>query len=123
MFAAFLAHLKAVDPDHTIIMLQVDNEVGLLGDSPDRSKLAQAAWDAQVSAQLMGYLERHRALRCEVVGVWGRQQFRRSGTWEQVFGNDARAEEIFVAWAYGTYVDSVAQAANKTLPLPMYVNA
>ena len=123
-FAAFLAHLKAADPDHTVIMLQVDNEVGLLGDSRDRSKVAQAAWDAQVPAQLMAYLERHRAsLRPELLAVWGRQQFRRTGTWEQVFGKDAQAEEIFMAWAYGTYVDSVAQAANKTLPLPMYVNA
>jgi hypothetical protein len=123
-FAAFLAHLKAADPDHTVIMLQVDNEVGLLGDSRDRSKVAQAAWDAQVPAQLMAYLERHRAsLRPELLDVWGRQKFRRTGTWEQVFGRDALAEEIFMAWAYGTYVESVAQAANKTLPLPMYVNA
>lgn len=123
-FAAFLAHLKAVDPDHTVIMLQVDNEVGLLGDSRDRSKLAQAAWNAPVPAQLMTYLERHRAtLRPELLAVWGRQQFRRSGTWEQVFGKDAQAEEVFMAWGYGTYVESVAHAANKELPLPMYANA
>lgn len=123
-FAAFAAHLKTVDPDHTVIMLQVDNEVGLLGDSRDRSKLAQAAWDAQVPARLMAYLERHRAtLRPELRAVWERQKYRKSGTWEQVFGKDAQAEEIFMAWAYATYIDSVAQAAKKDLPLPMYVNA
>ncbi len=123
-FGAMLSHLKAVDPDHTVIMVQVDNEVGLLGDSRDRSRLAQAAWDAQVPPRLMDYLVRHRAtLRPELLAVWGRQQFRRSGTWEQVFGKDAQAEEIFMAWAYGTYVQGVAQAADKELPLPMFVNA
>ena len=123
-FGAMLAHLKAVDPDHTVIMLQVDNEVGLLGDSRDRSWLAQAAWGAQVPPPLMDYLVRHRAtLRPELLAVWGRQQFRRSGTWEQVFGKDAQAEEIFMAWAYGSYVQGVAQAADKELPLPMFVNA
>lgn len=123
-FAAFLAHLKAVDPQHTVIMVQVDNVVGMLGDSRDRSKLAQAAWDRQVPAALMNYLERHRStLRPELVAIWGRQQFRRSGTWEQVFGKDASDEEIFMAWAYVSYVESVAQAGKKELALPMYANA
>nr|WP_229262476.1 DUF5597 domain-containing protein [Duganella radicis] len=123
-FAAFLAHLKAVDPQHTVILIQVDNEVGMLGDSRDRSKLAQEAWDAQVPRALMNYLERHRStLRPELLAIWNRQQFRRSGTWEQVFGKDAQAEEVFMAWAYASYVESVAQAGKKELALPMYANA
>ncbi|NVM77498.1 hypothetical protein FHW83_003316 [Duganella sp. SG902] len=123
-FTAFLAHLKAIDPQHTVILIQVDNEVGMLGDSRDRSKLAQAAWDAQVPASLMNHLERHRGtLRPELLAIWGRQQFRRGGTWEQVFGKDVQAEEIFMAWAYATYLERVAQAGKKELALPMYVNA
>lgn len=123
-FSALAAHLKVADPDHTVVMLQVDNEVGLLGDSKDRSPIAQAAWNAQVPAQLMTYLARHRAaLRPELLAVWGRQQFREKGTWEQVFGKDWQAEEIFMAWGYGAHIEALAQGARKELPLPMYVNA
>ncbi len=38
-------------------MMQVDNEMGLLGDSRDRSKLADAAWAKPVPAQLINYFK------------------------------------------------------------------
>jgi len=37
-YAAMMRHIKAVDGlDHTVIMIQVENEVGMAGDSRDRS--------------------------------------------------------------------------------------
>jgi beta-galactosidase GanA len=62
-FAALMRHIKQVDRNQTIIMIQVENEVGLLGDSRDRSPLANAAWDQQVPTDLMNYLREHRASR------------------------------------------------------------
>ncbi len=48
-FGALLRHLREVDgADHTVIMVQVENEVGLLGDSRDRSGDAEAAFAAPV---------------------------------------------------------------------------
>ncbi|WP_211223739.1 GH35 family beta-galactosidase [Massilia niastensis] len=123
-FSALLRHLKKTDPEHTVIMLQVDNEIGLLGDSRDRSALAQQHWDAQVPAELMAHLTRHRAtLRPELAALWGRQQYRQQGSWAEVFGTDWQAEEVFMAWAYGRFINAVARDAAQILPLPLYVNA
>ena len=36
-FVRFIEHLAEADPDHTVVMVQVENEVGLLRDSRDRS--------------------------------------------------------------------------------------
>ena len=44
-FAKLMAHLKDIDEEHsTVVMVQVENEVGLLGDSRDRSRLAEEIW-------------------------------------------------------------------------------
>lgn len=42
-------------------------------------------------------------------------------TWHEVFGE--AADEVFMAWRYARYIDSVAEAGKKTYALPMYVNA
>src|SRR3954466_4058617 len=47
-FVQFLNHLATVDPDHVVVMVQVENEVGLLRDSRDRSPAADAVWRAPV---------------------------------------------------------------------------
>src|SRR5688572_4718723 len=40
-FAAFMRHLREVDgSDHTVIMVQVENEIGMIPDSRDRSAIA-----------------------------------------------------------------------------------
>jgi len=123
-FAALMRHIKTVDRQQTVIMMQVENEVGLRGDSRDRSSLADQAWAQQVPVTLMRYLREHRSvLRPSLVGTWERHGFRESGTWAEVFGTDRDAEEIFMAWSFGRYVDRVAQAGAAEYPLPMYANA
>jgi hypothetical protein len=105
-------------------MVQVENEVGLLGDSRDRSALANAASGQPVPPALMAYLRGHRAqLRPHLLETWGRQGFRQTGTWAEVFGTDKAAEEIFMAWGFGRYVDRVAKAGAAEYALPMYANA
>lgn len=123
-FAALMRHIKQVDRDRTVIMVQVENEVGLLGDSRDRSALAEAAWVQPVPAELMGYLQQNReALRPQLRDTWGRQGFRQSGTWAEVFGIDKAANEVFMAWGFARYVERVAKAGLAEYRLPMYANA
>lgn len=123
-FAALMRHIKQVDRDQTVIMVQVENEVGMVGDSRDRSPLARAAWDKPVPAALTNYLATHRSdLRPGLLEAWQRQGFRRTGTWADVFGTDSVADEIFMAWGFGRYVETVAKAGAAEYSLPMYANA
>lgn len=123
-FAALMAHIKKVDRDQTVIMVQVENEVGLRSDSRDRSALGTQAWAQPVPQGLITYFKTHRAeLRPNLLESWGRQGFKESGTWAEVFGTDASADEIFMAWAFGRYVDRIAKAGAAEYALPMYANA
>lgn len=124
-FAALMRHIRAIDGDvHTVIMVQVENEVGVLGDSRDRSPLAEQAFAGPVPAELMGQLQRHRhELVAELSGRWEASGFAAEGTWEQVFGAGDATDEIFMAWHYACYVDEVARAGKAEYDLPMFVNA
>ena len=121
-FAALMRHLREVDAAHTVILVQVENEIGVIPDARDHSAEADRQWDAPVPAELMAYLARQRdALAPELRTVMAGQQ--KTGTWEQVFGKSAAAEEIFMAWHFARYTEAVAAAGKKELPLPMYANA
>ena len=123
-FRALMRHIRAVDPQHTVIMMQVENETGKTGDSRDRSPLAEAAWNKPVPSELMNYLSENKArLLPELTRVWGASGFKTSGTWPEVFGTDAWADEVFMAWYVGRYVGKVAEAGKAELPIPMYANA
>jgi len=123
-FAMLMRHIRAVDPQHTVIMMQVENETGKTGDSRDRSPLAEAAWNRPVPSELMNTLSQNQAkLLPELTKVWGANGFKTSGTWPEVFGTDAYADEIFMAWHVGKYVGKVVEAGKAELPIPMYANA
>ena len=102
-FVALMKHLKAVDPQHTVIMVQVENEVGSRGSVRDYSAAATRLFDGPVPTSLV------RALRL------------RPGTWTQLFGSDAG--DLFHAWNIARFVEKVAAAGKAVYPLPMYVNA
>jgi hypothetical protein len=123
-FAALMAHLAKVDPQHTVIAVQVENETGLLGDSRDRSPDAERAWNSQVPAALMSYLTRKRGkLERRMDELWKRNGYKQAGTWPEVFGTDWQADELFMAWGVSHFVNTVAAAGKKQLALPMYANA
>ena len=105
-FAALMRHLKEADPQHTVLMMQVENESGSLGLVRDFSPMAQAIFDAPVPADLLKALNKKPAAG--------------SQSWAQVFGDDA--DETFAAWSVSRYINAVAAAGKKELPLPMYVN-
>lgn len=123
-FRALMRHIREVDPQHTVIMMQVENEAGSLGDSRDRSPLAEAAWAQPVPAALMSYFTKNKAtLLPEIQDVWKRNGYRTSGTWAEVFGTDEWADEVFMAYHVGRYIGEVAKAGKAELSIPMYANA
>jgi hypothetical protein len=120
-FAALMRHVKQVDGSrHTVIMIQVENEINGL----DHSPLAAKALEGQAPRQLMDYLQSHKdTLTPEVRQVWESAGSKTSGTWEQVFGKSGGADEIFIAWHYASYTGKVAEAGKAEYPIPMYVNS
>jgi len=124
-FAAFMHHLKRIDEkDQTVLMVQVQNEVGLLGDSRDRSPEATAAFSQSVPDELMSYLDSNRdQLKPHLQKVMEGAGNQRSGSWNEVFGNGVEADEIFMAWHYARYIDRMAAAGRAEYNLPLIVNA
>lgn len=122
-FAEFMKHLAEVDgDDRTVIMVQVENETGLLGDSRDRSTAAKKAFRAQVPPELIAYLSAHKkTLIPEMLEIWAGSGFAESGTWQEVFGSDA--DEVFMAWHLGSYIGAVGTAGKAEYQLPLFVNA
>jgi hypothetical protein len=123
-FARLMGHLKQTDgKEHTVLMVQVENEVGVLGDSRDRSELADKAFSAPVPEQFFHYLEAHKdSLRPHIYQLWKAGGFKRSGNWKDVFGADTATDEIFMAWCYAHFINEVVRAGKAVYPLPMYVN-
>ena len=124
-FATLMRHLRQFDGEkHTVIMVQVENEIGMIPEARDHSPAATEMFAKPVPAELMDYLEQHRdSLIPEFSTVWEQTGFKPSGTWEQVFGQGIGTEEIFMAWYFAHYTDRVAAAGKAEYPLPMYVNA
>jgi hypothetical protein len=123
-FAALMRHTREIDTTHRVIMAQLENEVGILGDARDRSPAANEAFAGQVPKELMDYLVKHRQdLLPEFRQVWEAAGAKSSGAWEQVFGSGPKAEEIFMGWHYARYINAVAEAGKKEYPIPMFVNA
>ncbi len=123
-FAALMLHIKAVDTtDHTVLMMQVENEVGVLGDSRDRSAEADHAFNSPVPAELTSYLKAHHdILYPSLRELWDENGDKTSGTWPEVFGNTNRADEIFMAWRYARFIHAVTAAGKSACNIPMYVN-
>lgn len=122
-FAALMRHLKSVDgKTHTVVMMQVENEAGLLGAPRDYSPQAEAAYNSNVPAELMDYLlKNNNQLMPELKKNWEKSGNRMTGTWLEIFGNDA--PEVFMSWHVAKFIDEVAAAGIAEYPLPMFANA
>jgi hypothetical protein len=153
-YRALMRHIKEVDGQrHTVVMIQVENEVGVLRDSRDRSAPANRAFAGPVPRELMSYLQQHKdTLIPELREVWAANGSKTSGTWEEVFGPGkpdsvdmpiqttsppmSREEhetswrqlhwpvdEIFMAWNYARFVGKVVEEGKAEYNIPMYANA
>jgi beta-galactosidase GanA len=124
-FAALMRRIRDVDSDaHTVIMVQVENEVGVIPDARDHSPAANAAYGQSVPRELMTYLQQHEdSLDPELRAKWHRAGFKTSGNWEAVFGPGLETEDLFMAWQYARYIGKVAEAGKREYNLPMFANA
>jgi Domain of unknown function (DUF5597)/Beta-galactosidase len=118
-FRALLRHVKDFDAKYqTVLMVQVENEVGIFGSGRDHSTEADKLFHAPVPDELMSYLRSHRdSFSPELSRVWNPT----GRSWNEVFGD--AAPEIFMTWNYARYIGHVAAAGKSEYALPMYVNA
>jgi hypothetical protein len=118
-FAALLKHVRVKDGEQqTVLMVQVENEVGVLGSARDRSPEANRQFAGPVPRELVQKLVANRTeISRELAAHFNPQ----GKTWREVFGETA--DEVFMAWSYAAYVDSVSEAGKKEYPLPVYMNA
>jgi len=124
-FAALMKHIRKVDAGHhTVVMIQVENEIGMIPDARDHCKEAEKFFGERVPAELMQYLQKNKeSLTPELQKAWGNSGFKTSGTWEEVFDKGLATDEVFMSWNFSRYTNAVAEAGKKEYPLPTYVNA
>ena len=118
-FAALLRHIREKESEQqTVLMVQVENEVGYLGPGRDRSPEATRIFRGSVPEALIRALTAKRLQLSPELAA----HFNEHGhTWSEVFGD--AADEVFMAWNYANYIEAVAQAGKSEYALPMYVNA
>ena len=124
-FTTWLSHVAEIDKDHgTVIMVQIENEIGMLEDARDHSAVADRHFNAPVPQELISFLKKNRkTLHPYMDRKWGENGYRTKGTWTEVFGEDVYTDEIFMAWHYAEYVEKMAQSARKIYDVPLFVNA
>ena len=123
-FSMLMKHLKDTDTSHTVIMAQVENEIGMLTEAREYTEVANSAFKSEVPKALIEYLLAHKNLLVpELKAHWSKTNFITKGNWETVFGKSLATDELFQAWYYAKYTNVVAAAGKKEYPLPMYVNA
>ena len=121
-YAAMMSRLRAEDPDYTAVMVQVENEVGLLGSARDHSSPAEQQWRAPIPGELRRAVEEDPSIvRDEIARLIFTSA--PDASWEAVFGDSTDADETFMAWAFATYVEAVASAGARVHPLPAFTNA
>jgi len=105
-----MRYLKQADGQHTVIMVQVENEPGSWDTVRDYSAKAQKLFDGDVPAQLL------KPAVLKALNVPENSK----GSWVKVFGD--RADEYFQAWSIARFIEQVAAAGKAEYPLPLYVN-
>lgn len=130
-------HIKAVDTDNTVIMIQVENEIGMLENARDHSAAANREYAKPVPEELRTYLIKnqktlHPVMLEKLTGskTWTsasskqiENKLKKGGTWAEAFGSDLYGDEIFMAYYYALYVQKLAVAIRQIKDMPLYVNA
>ncbi|MBV9441851.1 MAG: DUF5597 domain-containing protein [Acidobacteriaceae bacterium] len=118
-FSTLMGHLREIEQSQqTVLMIQVENEIGYLGYGRDRSDAANRAFEGNVPADLKRKLE---ARRLEMSAELAHHFNPAGKTWREVFGE--AADEVFMSFQYAGFVNKVTEAGKRAYPLPMYLNA
>lgn len=123
-FKALLSHIAVVDKSNTVIMVQIENEIGMLESARDFSSDANQLYNSKVPTQLVSYLINNmQTLHPYLKSKCGKHIYKTDNTWADLFGPDIYTEEIFMAYHFATYVEQLAQIARATYNVPLFVNA
>lgn len=130
-FCKIMEYLRDNDAkEQTVIMVQVENEIGMIDVPRDYSDDATKLYQSAVPQQLTDFLKKnqkslHPYLMEKLqphISLISSSDKKAGATWEQLFGQDIYTEEIFQTWTYATYVEQIAKAGRAIYNLPMYVN-
>lgn len=124
-FQKLMLHLKDFDQkEQTVIMVQVENEIGMLPTARDYHPLANTAFKSGVPGELLNYMQKNKEkLVPELYQIWKNNGFKTTGNWEQIFGKGLYTDEIFMAWYFSKFTNTIAKAGKEYYSLPMFVNA
>jgi hypothetical protein len=102
-FTALMRHLKEIDQEqHTVLMVQVENESGNIGSVRDYSAEAERLFAGAVPADLLAAVHKG------------------PGSWRQVFGG--AADETFQVYYQAKYIEEIAAAGKAQFAIPLYIN-
>ena len=122
-FCRIMAYLRDHDAhEQTVIMVQVENEIGMIEVPRDYSADATRMYQSAVPRQLTDYLKSHQKSLHPYLKAKLQPQAKANANWPQLFGDDIYTEEIFQTWTYATYVEQIAKSGREIYDLPMYVN-
>ena len=122
-FCRIMQHLRDHDAEEqTVIMVQVENEIGMIEVPRDYSADATRMYQSAVPQQLTDYLKKYQKSLHPYLKEKLQPKAQAGANWPQLFGDDIYTEEIFQTWTYATYVEQIAKAGRDIYNLPMYVN-
>jgi beta-galactosidase GanA len=124
-FGALMSYIKKTDAkEQTVLMIQVENEIGMLPEARDHSALATTAFKKAIPTAFFDYLKKNKEnLMPEFRSAWAKNGFKTSGNWEEVFGKSLATDETFMAWYYADFINKLTIAGKSKYNLPMYLNA
>lgn len=122
-FCRVMEHLRDYDSkEQTVIMIQVENEIGMIDVPRDYSADATKQYQSEVPKQLTDYLKKNRKSLHPYLQEKLQPEAKANANWTQLFGEDIYTEEIFQTWTYAVYAEQIAKAGRAIYNLPMYVN-
>lgn len=116
-----MEYLRDNDNGHAVVMLQVENEIGMVESPRDHSADATKMYKSRVPAELVQYLNAN----YDNLHPYIKQRVSypvKEGTWSQIFGDDMYGEEIFQTWTYAKYAGEMAKRAKQVYDIPAFVN-
>jgi len=123
-FAALMRHIRQIDSEHrTVVMAQVENEVGILGASRDYGAEAQRVFESPIDSDFITHLVSVVDTLKPSIRVALSSWAGKPTSWKGLFGDSHDADELFQAFAYARYVDVIAAAGRAEHDIPMFANA
>lgn len=121
-FAALMRHLREFDEQaHTVVMVQVENETGIMGTARERSAEADRRFLDPVPEDFLRALSAAAKHHTNPDASIGAVSEEKGQSWSSCFGE--HAEEAFQTYWTARFADQVAAAGRAEYDLPMFVNA